>query len=207
MKIKSNKSIYRTEKEKQKIIIRSSKIFGKYLTELGFDWENDVHMKDTPMRVTKAFVNDLISGCYNNPPEAIAFDNIEKYDGMVFSGNMKLQSVCCHHFLSFLGHVHVAYIPDPNGKVIGLSKLNRIVEYFSNRPQIQENLTIQIHNFIHKVCEKNNGVAVVIEAEHLCTSIRGVKHDSVMKTSKLSGAFLTEPPARKEFYTFISDLK
>lgn len=98
----------------------------------------------------------------------------------------------------------VAYIPGK--KVIGLSKLNRVVEWFARRPQIQEGLTQQIHDYLNEVCEGNSGIAVMIEAQHLCASCRGVRHDSMMKTAKLSGAFRNDNAARSEFYQFIQNL-
>jgi GTP cyclohydrolase I len=103
-----------------------------------------------------------------------------------------------------MGQAHVAYIPSKDGKVIGLSKLNRIVDWFSRRPQVQENLTMQIHTYIDKICEKNKGVAVMIEANHTCCSNRGIKHDSTMRTARMSGAFLDEKDnSRSEFYKFV----
>jgi GTP cyclohydrolase I len=100
--------------------------------------------------------------------------------------------------------VHVAYIPSLEGRVIGLSKLNRIVEYYGRRPQIQEGLTMQIHNAINEVCEHNKGVAVVVKAQHTCACNRGVRHQGCyMVTSKLSGDFYDDEKTRKEFYDFI----
>jgi GTP cyclohydrolase I len=197
-----------TEKEKELIIRDAAEKYGMFLTSLGFDWKNDPNSSDTPMRVAKAFVNDLAKGVYSNPPRITVFDNVDKYDGMVFQGNIKLHSLCSHHHLPFTGCAHVAYIPSIEGKVIGLSKLNRIVEFYARRPQVQENLTMQIHEHIDTVCERNEGVAVMLEANHMCTCIRGVKHDGVMKTSKLSGAFRDSAElARTEFYDFIKELK
>jgi GTP cyclohydrolase I len=197
-----------TEEEKQKMIEEASVHYGKYMTALGFDWENDPNSSDTPMRVAKAFVNDLAEGVYSEGPKITAFDNVDKYDGMVFQGNIKLHSFCSHHHLPFVGVANVGYIPGVDGKVIGLSKLNRIVEFYARRPQVQENLTMQIHKHIDRVCEKNEGVAVMLEANHMCACIRGVKHDSTMKTSKLSGAFMDSTElARSEFYEFIRGLK
>ena len=104
----------------------------------------------------------------------------------------------------FTGFAHVAYIPSRSGKVIGLSKLNRVVDWFSRRPQVQENLTMQIHDYINMVCEKNNGVAVMIEAGHTCCSNRGIRHDSTMRTARMSGAFLdNKDNSRAEFYKFV----
>ena len=202
-----NGNLYLTDKQKDKMIKKAAKHYGKYMDALKIDWQNDPNSKDTPMRVAKAFVNDLAVGCYTEAPKITAFDNLDNYDGMVFQGNIKLHSFCSHHHLSFIGNAHVAYVPGANGKVIGLSKLNRIVEYYARRPQVQENLTMQVHNHIHDACSENIGVAVLIEANHMCACVRGVKHDSTMKTSKLSGIFMVDNSARNEFYNYVRDLK
>ena len=197
-----------TEEEKQNMIEEASVHYGKYMTVLGFDWENDPNSSDTPRRVAKAFVNDLAEGVYSEGPQITAFDNVNGYDGMVFQGNITMNSFCSHHHLPFVGVANVAYIPSEDGKIIGLSKLNRIVEFYARRPQVQENLTMQIHSHIDRVCEENIGVAVMIQADHMCACVRGVKHDSTMKTSKLSGEFMRdESKSRSEFYSFIRDLK
>ena len=194
--------------EKENIINNAAKAYEGYMDALGFDWRNDPNSSDTPRRVAKAFVNDLAEGCYNKPPKITAFDNVDKYDGLVFQGNITVHSFCSHHHLPFVGNAHVSYIPGKDGKVIGLSKLNRIVEWFSRRPQVQENLTMQIHKHIDKVCEENKGVAVLVEADHMCACIRGVKHNSTMKTARMSGAFLDKGDlTRQEFYDFVRDLK
>ena len=197
-----------TKSEKEIMINNAAVHYGRYMTALGFDWKEDPNSSDTPKRVAKAFVNDLAEGVYSNPPKITAFDNIDGYDGMVFQGNITLHSLCSHHHLPFTGYAHVAYIPTPDGKVVGLSKLNRIVEFYARRPQVQENLTMQIHEHINKVCTDNIGVAVVVEANHMCTCVRGVKHDAIMKTAKLSGEFMNyKSHSRDEFYNFIDGLK
>jgi len=131
---------------------------------------------------------------------------LDNYDGVVFQGNIDVKSFCSHHHLPFIGYAHVAYIPSEKGKVIGLSKLNRIVEYFARRPQVQENLTMQIHDYINEMTEYNKGVAVMIEAKHMCACVRGVRHDSTMMTSKMSGAFMQDASSRNEFYRFVDKL-
>lgn len=203
----ANASIPRSEEEKQKMIIEAAEHYGKYMTALGIDWQNDPNSSDTPMRVAKAFVNDLAQGCYVDAPKITAFDNLDKYDGIVFQGNIDVKSFCSHHHLPFVGYAHVAYIPSTEGKVIGLSKLNRIVEYFARRPQVQENLTMQIHNYINETCIGNKGVAVVVGANHMCACVRGVRHDSTMMTSKMSGAFMNDAAARNEFYRFVDSME
>ena len=199
----------RSELEKQQIIENAADAYEKYMDALGFDWRNDPNSADTPRRVAKAFVNDLAEGCFNAPPKITAFDNVDNYDGLVFQGNIKVNSFCSHHHLPFIGSAHVSYIPGRDGKVIGLSKINRIVEWFSRRPQVQENLTMQIHNYMNEVCVGNKGIAVLVEANHMCACVRGVKHDSTMKTARMSGAFLDKDDinTRQEFYDFVRDLK
>jgi GTP cyclohydrolase I len=197
-----------TADEKQEMLEEAAYHYGKYMTALGFHWESDPNSADTPMRVAKAFVNDLAVGCYSDPPKITAFDNVDSYDGLVFQGNITMHSFCSHHHLPFIGYTHVAYIPGKDGKVIGLSKLNRIVEWFARRPQVQENLTMQIHKHIDEACLLNKGVAVLVEANHMCACVRGVKHNSIMKTARMSGAFLDKTDlTRQEFYDFVRDLK
>lgn len=199
----ANSSAPRTEEERLAIIEKATKAYEAYLDALGFDWRNDPNSTDTPRRVAKAFVNDLATGCYDNPPKVTSFPS-DGYDGIVSQCNIPVKSLCSHHHLAFTGVAHVAYIPSLEGRVIGLSKLNRIVEFFARRPQIQEGLTIQIHNSIDEVCEKNQGVAVLIKAQHTCACLRGVKHDGCyMVTSKLSKDFMDDSKTRQEFYDFI----
>ena len=197
-----------TPEEVSELINRGAKAYEAYLDALGFDWRNDPNSDNTPHRVAKAFVTDLAVGCYSEPPKVTAFDNVDGYDGIVCQNNIKVVSLCSHHHAPFTGVAHVAYIPAKDGKVIGLSKLNRIVDWFSRRPQVQENLTAQIHAYVDKVCEKNNGVAVMIEANHTCCSNRGIKHDSTMRTARMSGAFLdNNDNSRAEFYKFVEFAK
>ena len=203
----ANGNMILSEEEKQKMITEAAKHYGRYMDALKIDWRNDPNSLDTPMRVAKSFVNDLAEGCYTKEPNITTFENINGYDGMVFQGNIKVNSFCSHHHLPFIGNAHVAYIPTIESKIIGLSKLNRTVEFFARRPQVQENLTMQIHDYINGLCEGSLGVAVVVEANHMCACVRGVKHDATMKTAKLSGVFMdNDNQARTEFYKFIETL-
>ena len=198
----------RTEEEKQQIIEKAAKAYEGYMDALGFDWRNDPNSSNTPMRVAKAFVREISAGCYDDPPKITAFDNIDKYDGIVAQTNIKVVSLCSHHHCFFTGVAHVGYIPSAAGKVIGLSKLNRVVDWFARRPQTQESLVAGIHNYIDKVCAENTGVAVVVECKHTCCSNRGIRHDSTMRTAKMSGAFLNAADhACTEFYKFIEFAK
>jgi GTP cyclohydrolase I len=194
-------------KTKEEMLKEAAEHYYNFMKALGMNPDTNENECDTPMRVAKSFVNDLCAGLFNEPPVIKSFPNNNGYDGMVFQGNIELNSLCQHHHLPFVGKAHVAYIPSTDGKVIGLSKLNRIVEHFARRPQVQENLTMEVHNYINTICEGNKGVAVMIEAGHMCACVRGVKHDSTMMTSKLSGGFLNEDKVREEFYNFVKNLK
>lgn len=204
---KSNGNLPRTEEEKQNMIVEATIHYGRFLSALGFDWENDPHTKDTPRRVAKAWVLDLIDGTNSKEPEIRAFPNDEGFTGLICQTKIPVASLCAHHNLPFLGVAHVAYIAgkkEEGGKVIGLSKLDRIVEFYAHRPNIQEALTKQIHDHINREAEKNRGVAVVIESQHCCVKCRGVRHDSIMKTSEMSGYFFTnEVGTRVEFFNLI----
>jgi len=189
-----------TEEEKKVIIENAAKAYALFLTALGCDYENDPNSSDTPMRVAKAYVNDLWAGRYNPLDRITAFPS-DGYDGIVQESNIPVQSMCSHHHQTIGGNVSIAYIASEDGKVVGLSKLNRIVEQFGRRGAIQEQLTVAIHNAVDKICEGNLGVAVMISATHNCVSCRGVKHRGAsMQTAKLTGAFLHEDSAKAEFY-------
>jgi len=189
-----------TEKEKWDMVEVAAQKYGEFLTALGCDWQNDPNSSDTPRRVAKAYVFDLWKGRYDAMTDITAFPS-DGYNGIVQESNIPVTSMCSHHHQTIGGRVSIAYVPSENGKVVGLSKLNRIVEHFGRRGAIQEQLTVAIHNAINKICEGNLGVAVMIDATHNCVSCRGVKHQGAsMQTAKLSGCFLEEDAARAEFY-------
>ena len=191
------------DKEKQKMINKATKAYARFLEALKCDWQNDPNSADTPHRVAKAYVNDLWAGRYEAPPAITTFPS-DGYDGMVFEGGIPLTSMCSHHHQTIMGVVHVAYIPGKDSHVIGLSKLNRLVEHFGRRGAIQEQLTVAIHHAVNTIIKDNNGVAVMIDASHNCVQCRGVKHGGAsMKTSKLTGAFKEDPATRAEYYEFI----
>ena len=191
------------DKEKADMIQLAARHFGHFLDALKCDWRNDPNSDNTPHRVAKAYVNDLWAGRYEGSPDITAFPS-DGYDGMVFEGGIPLTSMCSHHHQTIMGKVHVAYIPGKDSKVIGLSKLNRLVEHFGRRGAIQEQLTVASHNSINTIINDNNGVAVMIDATHNCVSCRGVKHGGAsMKTSKLTGAFKNDTSTRAEFYEFV----
>jgi GTP cyclohydrolase IA len=159
-------------------------------------------LKNTPRRVARMYV-ELLAG-YKADPVTLVNDAIfdVSYDEMVIVRDIEFYSMCEHHLLPFMGRVHVAYIP--NGKVVGLSKIPRIVDMFACRLQVQERMTRQIADFIRDVL-KPQGVAVVVEALHLCTMMRGVKkHNARMTTSAMHGAFRANLATRQEFLDNIS---
>lgn len=184
--------------EKQTIIDNATKAYADFLTALGCDWENDPNSAETPKRVAKAFVNDLWRGRYELPTDITAFPS-DGYSGIVLEMDIPIISQCSHHHQTILGKVHIAYIPGENKKVIGLSKLNRLVEHFARRGAIQEQLTMAIHNAVDKTVEGNTGVMVIIHATHNCVSCRGVKHmGASMVTSEVTGVFADHTKTAKQ---------
>lgn len=206
MKAGENKVL--TESQRKQMLENAEFAFGNFLRALGYDWEDEPNMKKTPYRVAKMYVNEVTSGVYSEPPKITVFPNESQYDGIVFQGNIPVHSLCAHHFASIVGVCHVAYIPKKDGNIIGLSKLNRIVDFLSKRPQTQEFLTKQIHDYINDIIPDNQGVIVFIKADHMCVKLRGIEQDSTMQTSYCSGYFKTnEIGSRKEFFDMIVNLK
>ena len=175
--------------------------FADIMEILGLDLTDDSLM-DTPKRVAKMYVNEIFWGLdYEAFPKCTAVDNKMKYDEMVIERNINVQSNCEHHFVVIDGLATVAYIP--NEKVLGLSKLNRVVEYFAKRPQIQERLTEQVYYALQYILETDN-IAVVVDAQHYCVKSRGVEDTgSSTITTKLGGCFKHDPQARAEFMAII----
>ena len=199
-KANENESISNVEKSNR--VELAAYHYGLFLEALGFDYKADPQTIDTPKRVAKAWVDDLVKGSINPPPDITVFPNEEHYDGIVIQTGIKVNSMCAHHNLPFYGYAAVAYLPGKN--VIGLSKLNRIVDWFSRRPQMQESLTAQIHKYLSEKLECEH-VAVSISGHHLCCGMRGVQHpDSIMTTNKFSGRFLeSDNLVREEFMNAI----
>jgi GTP cyclohydrolase I len=174
--------------------------FREIMNVLGLDLTDD-SLKGTPKRVAKMYVQEIFSGLNpKNKPEIALFENKYKYKEMLVEKEITFYSNCEHHFVPIFGKAHVAYIS--NGQVIGLSKINRVVQYFARRPQVQERLTIQIAEELKRVLNTED-VAVVIDAVHLCVSSRGVQdNDSKTVTSHFGGKFNDEA-SRREFFTYI----
>ena len=174
--------------------------FKEIMHTLGLDLEDD-SLQGTPYRVAKMYVKEIFNGLDpKNRPEARTFSNNYDYKDMVMEKNIQVTSFCEHHFLPFIGKAHVAYIA--SGKVIGLSKINRLVDYFSRRPQVQERLTLQIADALSDAMNTDD-VAVFIDSKHLCVSTRGIRDvSSSTITTEFRGAFKDEATQRK-FIDFI----
>ena len=178
--------------------------FAYIMDTLGLDLSDD-SLRGTPMRVAKMYVEEVFSGLTpKNKPEVKLFENKYGYNEMLVEKDIKVHSFCEHHFVPIIGIAHVAYIN--SGKVVGLSKLNRIVDYFAKRPQVQERLTMQIADELKQALGTDD-VAVVIDAKHMCVSLRGVEDtSSTTVTASYSGAFQNEE-TKKEFLQYIFGMK
>ncbi|WP_405205476.1 GTP cyclohydrolase I FolE [Aquimarina sp. LLG6339-5] len=185
--------------DKEKIALIREDV--KHIMEtLGLDLDDD-SLKGTPQRVAKMFVNEIFSGLHpQRKPEASTFDNNYKYGEMLVEKNITVYSTCEHHLLPIIGRAHVAYIS--NGTVVGLSKMNRIVDYYAKRPQVQERLTMQIVQDLQVVLNTKD-VACVIDAKHLCVNSRGIRDiESSTVTSEFGGKF-KDQAVRREFLDYI----
>jgi GTP cyclohydrolase I len=171
--------------------------FKEIMLTLGLDLSDD-SLKGTPHRVAKMYVQEIFSGLNpDNLPKIALFDNKYKYNEMLVEKNITFYSNCEHHFVPIVGKAHVAYIS--GGKVIGLSKINRIVQYFAKRPQVQERLTVQIGNYLKEILGTED-VAVLIDAAHMCVSSRGIKYQSSSTVTSFFGGVFKSDAKRQEFY-------
>ena len=171
---------------------------------LVIDTENDHNTQETAKRVAKMWIRETFGGRYHPFPRVTSFPNMG-YKSMYTSGPISIRSTCAHHFQNIVGNAWVGIIP--NGKVIGLSKFNRIVHHIAERPQIQEEMTTQIAEALQEYAHTKN-IAVVVKAEHHCMTHRGVKeHESDMTTAIMLGAFKADPATRDEFYKICMSMK
>lgn len=183
--MKQGAFILSDEEKKEKI----SYLFGEIMDVMGLDLTDD-SLKGTPNRVAKMYIEEIFSGLNpQNKPKVALFDNKYQYNQMLVEKNITFYSNCEHHFVPIIGKAHIAYIS--SGKIIGLSKLNRIVQYYAKRPQVQERLTNQIAEELKNILQTED-IAVIIDAKHLCVSSRGIKDDtSATVTSYYGGKFNT----------------
>lgn len=192
---------FQTALDRKDKIAEIEKSFSYIMQVLGLDLADD-SLAETPKRVAKMYVNEIFWGLdYDAFPKCTTVDNKMKYNEMVIERNVNVQSNCEHHFVVIDGKATVAYIPKQ--RVLGLSKINRVVEYFSKRPQIQERLTEQIYHALSFILDTPD-VAVMIDAQHYCVKSRGVEDvGSSTVTSKLGGSFFDNPTVRNEFLQLV----
>lgn len=173
------------------------KYFGKIMEELGLDLTDD-SLSGTPYRVAKMYVKELFYGLNpSNKPKLSTFENKYGYKKMLIEQNITIDSSCEHHFLPITGHAHIAYIP--KDKVIGISKINRLVDYYSHRPQVQERLCLQILKDLQETLDTED-VIIVINAKHLCVSSRGIKDKNSFTTTIEYGGVFKNSECRNDFF-------
>ena len=196
--MKANAFDMSNEEKKERISI----LFSEIMDVLGLDLTDD-SLKGTPDRVAKMYVEEIFSGLDpENKPKVALFDNKYQYNQMLVEKNITFYSNCEHHFVPIIGKAHIAY--KSSGKVIGLSKLNRIVQYYAKRPQVQERLTNQIANELKTVLETDD-VAVIIDAKHLCVSSRGVKDDTSATVTTYYGGEFNTPAKIAELQNYLNN--
>ena len=186
-----------SDEEKKESI---AQLFAQIMDVMGLDL-NDDSLRGTPKRVAKMYIDEIFSGLDpKNKPKVALFENKYQYNQMLVEKNITFYSNCEHHFVPIIGKAHVAYIS--SGKVIGLSKLNRIVQYFAKRPQVQERLTNQIGVELQQLLETED-VAIIIDAKHLCVSSRGIKDDTSSTVTSFYGGAFNDPTKITELQQYI----
>lgn len=186
------------EEKKEKI----ASLFAEIMDVMGLDLTDD-SLSGTPQRVAKMYIDEIFSGLNPaNKPKIALFDNKYRYNQMLVEKNISFYSNCEHHFVPIIGKAHVAYIS--SGKVIGLSKLNRVVQYFAKRPQVQERLTNQIGMELQQILGTED-VAVIIDAKHLCVSSRGIKDESSATVTVFYGGAFNDPAKIAELHNYINN--
>lgn len=189
----------KTDAEKMTVIEHH---FEQIMEALGLDLTDD-SLRGTPHRVAKMYVQEIFSGLHpDNKPKISVFDNSYHYDKMLVEANINFNSTCEHHFLPIIGKAHIGYVS--NGKVIGLSKLNRIVDYFARRPQVQERMVMQVFNELKAVLDTDD-VMVVMEAKHLCVSSRGIKDETSFTSTLQYGGIFEKKEYRDDFFRLLGE--
>ena len=186
--------------EKAAMMASAAKKLEELFDVLQIDHRNDHNTRDTPRRVAKMFVEEVLHGRYSEPPKITEFENVERYDQLIVTGPIEVRSMCAHHLMPIVGEAYIGILPSPDGKIIGLSKYDRIVEYFASRLQIQEELVAQIANYVTEMT-KPRGLAVRISAVHMCKTHRGVRASaqSRMVNSAFQGEMLRNQALKSEF--------
>jgi GTP cyclohydrolase I len=200
-----NISEYMNEFDLEELIAEVEGKMQSVLDSLVIDTDNDHNTKETAHRVAKMFCTEVFSGRYLPKPKITAFPNANSYDEVYVTGPISIRSTCAHHLQSIKGKAYIGVFPGKN--VIGLSKFNRMVDWIASRPQIQEEMTIQIADLIEAETQAE-GIAVIVQAEHGCMTMRGVReHESDMTTSVMRGAFREHPHIKQEFFNIVSRMK
>lgn len=195
---------YIEEGELDLLVDEVAEKFEAVLRSLVIDIDNDHNTQNTARRVAKMYVKETFSGRYDNAPSTTVFPNAAHYDQVYVVGPIAIHSACSHHFQNIIGHAYVGISPGAN--VIGLSKFHRQIRHITKRPQIQEEMTMQIADNLMAITEAD-GIAVQVDAEHHCVACRGVMDNSSMVTSVMRGKFRDEIGMRQEFQNIVSDLK
>jgi GTP cyclohydrolase I len=187
-------------REEHAMIAAAAKKLEELLDILRIDHRNDHNTRDTPMRVARMYVQELLRGRFAPPPKITEFDNVEGFDQLIVTGPIEVRSLCAHHLLPIYGHAVIGILPAPDGKIIGLSKYDRIVDHFAARFQMQEELVKQIADFLAEVTSAR-GLAVRISAVHMCKTHRGVKASphSRMVNAAFIGDLLHDKSLKHEF--------
>jgi GTP cyclohydrolase I len=194
-----------TEKDITKIERNVGKQFQKVLDALLIDTVHDHNTNETAKRVAKMLVREVFAGRYEPKPRITSFPNANQYDQLYLTGPIKIRSTCAHHFQPIVGNAWIGVFPGK--EVIGLSKFNRLVDWIASRPQIQEEMTVQIADLIEEET-KAEGIAVVVKAEHMCLTHRGVKeHESDMTTSIVRGSLREIESQKREFFNLLKGMK
>ena len=200
-----NISEYMNHDDLAKLVDEVADSMQQVLQSLVIDTDHDHNTRDTAHRVAKMMVLETFSGRFLPPPKVTAFPNVTSYDQLYVTGPITIRSTCAHHFQAIKGKCYIGVFPGKN--VIGLSKFNRMVDWIASRPQIQEEMTIQIADVIANETQAE-GVAVLVQAEHGCMTMRGVKeHESDMTTSVMRGKFRDDPNLKTEFFNIIGKMK
>lgn len=199
---RSNEALHRplTRTEQEAMIAAAAVKVDELLDILRIDHRQDHNTRHTADRVSRMLVCELLRGRFTAPPKITEFDNAQSYDQLIVTGPIAVRSTCAHHLLPIYGEAYIGILPAPDGKIVGLSKYDRIVEYFSARFQIQEELVAQIANYI-EAATTPRGLAVRISAVHMCKTHRGIRatHDARMVSTIYRGDMLTRPQLRNEF--------
>lgn len=196
-----------SEPERVAMIAAAANKLAELFDVLHIDHRNDHNTRDTPRRVARMFVDEIMHGRFSDPPVLTEFDNAEGFDQLIVSGPIEVRSTCAHHLMPIYGEAYIGVLPSPLGKIIGLSKYDRIVSHFCGRLQIQEELVKQIGQFIMEQTAPR-GVAVRVSAVHMCKTHRGVRasHRSRMVTSAWFGSLANDPRLKDEFLRECTEL-